>query len=257
MLNKIRTIDTSVVQVGDISLAARKRMFALFEQYYSSVSFSSFNKDLEDKDSALLLCHSDDIIGFTTLKVMDFDLQGSTGRALFSGDTIIRHDHWGNQALAKAWCEYAGKVKAQSPELALYWFLIVKGHKTYRYLPVFTRRFYPNYKTATPEAIQQIMDHLGSRRFGDAYKTERGLVEFASSQGHLRSEWADIPDRLARNPHVDFFLGRNPGYGMGHELVCVAELSEENMRFHARQAFLSGRRAVATRQPTNSAGASA
>jgi hypothetical protein len=70
-----------------------------------------------------------------------FEAEGAPIMALFSGDTIISHHHWGEQELAHAWCYFAGQIKRQCPELPLYWFLIVKGHRTYRYLPAFTRRF--------------------------------------------------------------------------------------------------------------------
>lgn len=234
-------IKVCVANVKELRLTVRESMFSLFEQYYSAVDFTSFNADLDEKDSILLLTSEDEaVIGFTTLKVMDFNLQGIPGRALFSGDTIIHHDYWGTQILAKAWCEYAGKLKSREPDLPLYWFLIVKGHKTYRYLPVFTRKFYPRSKVETPQPIQRIMDYLACQRFGNAYNQAEGLIQFNSSKGHLRAEWSDIPGRLDVNPHVDFFLKRNPGYRGGDELVCIAELSKDNMRFHARQAFLLG-----------------
>ena len=38
---------------------------------------------------------------------------------------------------------------------------------------------------------------------------------------------------------------RNPGYARGHELVCVAELSAENMKGLARRMLLDGARALA------------
>jgi hypothetical protein len=51
----------------------------------------------------------------------------------------------------------------------------------------------------------------------------------------LKPELAVIPERRRANPHVRFFLQKNPGFAAGHELVCLAEISPQNLkRFAAR-----------------------
>ena len=46
---------------------------------------------------------------------------------------------------------YAG---AQLPEQPLYWFLIVKGHRTYRYLSAFSVDFHPHWRTPMPPSTR-------------------------------------------------------------------------------------------------------
>ena len=146
-------------------------------------------------------------------------------RAIYSGDTIIERAYWGTQALAFTWLRFAGTVKAQVPDCPLYWFLIVKGHRTYRYLSAFSIDFYPHWQMPTPPWAQSIMTGLARRRFNDAYDAERGVVSFPQSRGHLRPVWAEIEPEEAARPDVAFFLRSNPGYVRGDELVCLTELS--------------------------------
>ena len=69
------------------------------------------------------------------------------------------------------------------------------------------------------------------------------MVRFAASRGHLRAEYAQVPDAHRRLPEVAFFLDRNPGYARGDELVCVCELAAGTLRPLARRAFAGAPRA--------------
>lgn len=221
--------------------ALRKSMFELFEQYFDAVSLQQFLHDLENKTVIILLRDNDgNLQGFSTLEVIYFETDDGPAVAIFSGDTIIRHQHWGEHQLTDAWCYFAGQIKKQHPDIPLYWFLVVKGHRTYRLLPAFTRKFYPNYREKTPPKLQEIVDQLATEKFGDAYLPAAGVLHFPKSKGHLRAEWAELSNKVKAKPHVAFFLEANPGYTSGDELVCLTELCEKNMRFVSRTAFLEG-----------------
>lgn len=216
-------------------------LYRLYACYYAGTDARLFAADLAEKDHVVLLRDAGgEVQGFSTLKQLTFEFGGAQGRALFSGDTVVAHPHWGSQTLPLAWCRLAGKIKAEAPQLPLYWFLIVKGQRTYRYLPLFARRFYPTWREPTPPAIQALMDFLARAKFGEAYDPGSGLIRFARSRGHLRVPWADIEPALADKPDVRFFLERNPGHARGDELVCLTELVADNLRSHALRAFTAG-----------------
>lgn len=216
-------------------------MFELYARYYDATNPELFRADLGDKDWVLLMHDAKGRLqGFSTLALLQTKLDGARLRALFSGDTIIDHRYWGHQALAFTWIRFAGKLKAQAPEEPLYWFLVVKGQRTYRYLEAFTQRYYPHWERDTPAALQSVIDHLARERFGSAYQAELGVLRFAASRGQLKPAWAEIPDTELRRPEVAFFLRRNPGYVAGEELVCLTELCPDNLRPLARRLFLQG-----------------
>ncbi len=234
-------LSASYHDIGSLDEVVRTDMFVLFEQYYESVNMEPFVQDLEGKTIAILLKDSDGSLqGFSTLEVIPFETEDGPAIAIYSGDTIISHQHWGEQQLSYAWCYFAGQIKKENPDLPLYWFLIVKGHRTYRYLPGFTREFYPNRREETPATVQKIIDRLATEKFGVAYQPDSGIVHYPQSRGHLRAEWAELSDNIRRKPHVAFFHRANPGYASGDELVCLTELCEQNMRFVSRTAFLEG-----------------
>src|SRR4030095_16178745 len=69
-------------------------------------------------------------------------------RVLYSGDTVVDREHWGQQALSFAWVRHLGVLAQRFPRERLVWFLLVKGHRTYRYLHVFARTFFPGQEPA-------------------------------------------------------------------------------------------------------------
>jgi hypothetical protein len=134
----------------------------------------------------------------------------------------------------------AGAIKAAEPGVPLYWFLIVKGHRTFRYLSAFSRNFYPHWSAETPLRERALMDHLAHARFGGFYRPDLSVVHFPESHGHLKPALAEIDAAEAQRADVAFFLARNPGYRNGDELVCLTELCPDNLRPLARKQFLEG-----------------
>jgi len=212
-------------------------MFGLYEHYYGGADAAVFRADLAQKSHVILLHEDGAIRGFSALATQPLEMTGECALAIFSGDTIIDQAYWGEQALARAFCRFAGATQARHPEAVLYWFLISKGYRTYRYLDAFARRYYPHPVEPTPSDMRRRMDALARARFGEAYSSELGIVRFVPVRGYLRAPWNGVRTGLRDRPEVRYFLERNPGYVNGDELVCIAELSAQNLRSIARREF--------------------
>lgn len=229
-----RGIRSQIVLVAEVTPADARAMYQIFARHYDCVSLEQFLFDLSEKDCVLLLRNLEGVIcGFSTQKVFRVSVGGTPVRAVFSGDTIVDRAYWGEQELGRCWCRYVSSVYWEEPDVPLYWFLISKGYRTYLYLPLFFEAFYPNCDAPTPALEQQLLDTLASAKFPDYYRPQSGLIEFPQSQGQLKPHLAEIPARRLRDPHVQFFLQRNPGYATGHELACLAEISPQNMKLFA------------------------
>lgn len=232
---------TRVQPVGQLAEAEIAAMMALYLAHYAGSSPELFRADLGEKDEVLLLSCAGELVGFTTLKVYDAVWRGRDIRVLYSGDTVVARAHWGQQALAFAWLAHIGEVRRQEPEMPLYWFLLVKGHRTFKYLSVFANDFFPHWQVAQPE-LQAIVGQLAAARYGSCFDAARGIVHFPVSQGHLRAELAEATPEELSKPAVRFFFERNPGFRQGDELVCLCQIEAGNMKPLAARIF---RRALA------------
>ena len=114
------------------------------------------------------------------------------------------------------------------PARRLYWFLIAKGYKTYRFLPTFFHEFYPRFDAASPAPLRQIVDRLAMRKYPTRYDSRAGIIAADRDACRLRSGVADVTRERLRDPHVRFFVERNPAHVDGDELCCLAPLTREN-----------------------------
>jgi hypothetical protein len=217
-------------------------MFALYDSYYEGTSLDIFREDLAGKSHVLELRAEGVLRGFSTLALIEFEFAGSPNAAIFSGDTIIDQQFWGEQELVRSFCEFAGTCKAGAPARPLFWLLISKGYRTYRYLETFANVYLPHHARPDLPELQARLELLASAKFGANFDAGSGLLRFPASRGHLKPAWADVREPLRDNPAVSYFLERNPRFAEGEELVCLTELATENLRSFARRSFMQGLR---------------
>jgi hypothetical protein len=223
-------LDAQIISVAELSPVQRDRMFALMARHFDGMSRERFERDLAEKNWAIVLNDpaTRQLAGFSTQMLFDADVAGRSVRALFSGDTIVDRAYWGDNTLAHIWGQFALTLVDQFSALELYWLLISKGYRTYRYLPLFFREFYPRFDRPTPLCVQNVLDSLVRAKYPDSYDAAAGVIRADGSGERLRAELAEIPSRRGDDPHVRFFSTRNPGYVRGEELCCLAPLSRDN-----------------------------
>jgi hypothetical protein len=205
----------------------KARMLALLASHFQGVTPERFAADLEGKNWVLLLEDDGGLRGFSTLSI--YETAGPKGEPLtvvYSGDTIVEKEAWSTVALPKSWIAAVRALREKHPQGRLIWLLLTSGFRTYRFLPVFWRDFWPRHEAPMTPEVQELRDHLARERFGTLY--DSGIVRFPEPQV-LREGLDEVPEGRLRDPHVAFFLEANPGWVRGDELVCVTELTEENL----------------------------
>jgi hypothetical protein len=233
-----------LVRAADIDPSRLDEMFGLMTRYYEGVDRATFDSDLDEKEWVIQIVDEDTgrLHGFSTQKLLDVEVGGRTVYALFSGDTIIDSAARGERSLFEVSGWFVRSLMSTYPAAELYWFLISKGYKTYRFLPLFFREFYPRHEEPTPPRMVEVIDALAGAKFPAAYDRRLGIVKAGPSACRLRPGMADVtPDRL-RDPHVRFFAERNPGHGRGDELCCIAALTPANFTAAACRAMGPGPR---------------
>jgi len=227
----------SIVSRTEIDSLMQEELYHLFFRYYSKVDRATFSQDLAEKDWVLLLKNSSGVIqGFTTMKLYDLQYRSSRIRVIFNGNTIIDKKYWGDTALMKTWGKFMARCKCEHPDIPLYWYLICSGYRTYLFLPFFFRDFYPSNNKHTPSYESELIDTLGAMKFPLEYQD--GIVKVSSPRECLQTDLAIPPERKLKNPHIKYFIDKNPGYLSGNELVCITEFSIENNLRLARTCLL-------------------
>jgi hypothetical protein len=200
------------------------------EQNYANMCPDRFVTDLTAKKWAIVVrCPtSHQIVGFSTQVMMDAQVAGRNVHALYSGDTVVDRDHWGDPALAHAWGNLALVLADRYPLGHLYWFLTSKGFRTYRYLPLFFRSYFPRVDSPTPSWELSLIDAFGQRVGGRLYDPSRNIIRATAGKDCVLPDIGEPGKRRCTDPHVRFFVERNPNFTSGDELCCLAPLSRAN-----------------------------
>lgn len=219
-----------LIAAEDVSPVQRDALYTLMDRHYANVQRDVFDADFAEKHWVILVTDpaTGRPCGFSTQRLLEAEVEGRPVKALFSGDTIIDRTHWGDQALAHVWGRLALTLIDTHADTELCWFLISKGYKTYRFLPLFFREFYPRHDAVTPAWVGPVLDALARSRYPDEYDADAGVIRATAQQYRLRDGLAEVtPERLT-DPHVRFFQERNPGHVHGDELCCLAPLTRAN-----------------------------
>ena len=221
--------DVEIKAISSLIPAEIQEIVALYMKYYGGTSESLIRSDLTSKSEIMLLFYRGQLIGFTTYEIYTHRYHNQDISIIYSGDTIVHHKHWGQQSLAFAWIRRIVRLKKSLNEIPLYWFLIVKGHRTYKFLPAFTKSFYPHWSIDRSD-LKPLLDRLAEEKFGEAYDGHRGIISFETTKGYLKHTYATPQENEISNPAVAFFLRSNPGYQKGDELACLCEFDNANLR---------------------------
>lgn len=232
------SLTSTAIARTDLTQADIQAMFCVFSENFDGATMDIFKRDLNGKNWVILLRdgESGELEGFSTLALYETSFDGQPLSIVYSGDTIIRPAYWGTPELPRSWIKTVLEKSADMPQ-PLYWLLISSGYKTYRFLSVFYKEFYPCYDKPTPPEMQALMDHLATQRFGADYSSELGIARFTAGATPLRDGVAEVTDERLHDPHVAFYIARNPGHIHGDELVCLTRVHPDNFTAAGRRVF--------------------
>ncbi len=227
------------IKPNELSSSQKREMFERLKENFHGIEKEIFESDLAKKNWVVLFESADGKLqGFSTIYKYNTEFNDKKYCVIYSGDTIIEKEAWGSLELPRVWINTIKKIHTESDNPTLIWLVISSGFRTYRFLPVFWRVFYPHCRRQTPEDIQNLMHKLATDQFGDCYDPERGIVSFEKSQ-ILIETLGDVPESRLQNPHIAFFNKRNPGRVKGDNLVCITEISENNLTKAGKRMYYS------------------
>jgi hypothetical protein len=101
----------------------------------------------------------------------------------------------------------------RNPDTPLYWLLTSMHPRTYRFMPLYYRRFFPNCRGEESE-LGAIAASVARARFGLDFDSARGVV---LGEAPLKPSIATFDAAKLTRQDVRYFVERNPGYLIGED----------------------------------------
>lgn len=214
------------VAVSTLDAPTRARMLALMERCYEGVIPERFFRDLDDKQFVILLhdaAGAGTLAGFSTIALKRVPDRGREAEVLYSGDTVIHPDYWGQKMLDTAFARFLLWRKLRRPFSPFYWLLLSAGYKTYLIILRYFAGAFPRRGLEPAPADEAFVHRICGEWFGAQYDAATQVVRMS---GHykVREGVAPVDARALSDPDIAFFHARNPGHVNGDELVCLAEV---------------------------------
>ena len=65
--------------------------------------------------------------------------------------------------------------------------------------------------------------------YEERYVKEKGIIKNNGNNDNLKEDIIVLSEKKKENEDIKYFVNKNPGYLYGDELVCLTEISEENL----------------------------
>ena len=143
------------------------------------------------------------IRGFSTIKQVELDDDGRPAIGVFSGDTILHHEYWGDRSLKDGFVRYMLKLKLSNPLRRVYWLLISKGYKTYLLMAKNFVEYYPRHDRPNDPKLERLVRAYCDQLFPGKYDASGKVLDFGDTSQKLRGEVAFCaPGGLANDGKV-------------------------------------------------------
>ncbi|MDF1764558.1 MAG: hypothetical protein P1U57_14210 [Oleibacter sp.] len=236
--------------IRDVSIPKLLEMHQVFSQYYHNADLATFIKDMSKKTGVFILKdkRANRIVGFSTYNEIEIDYRNRKAIGVFSGDTIVEKEFWGNRSMHKAFAMRMLSTKLKNPTTHVFWLLISKGYKTYLLMTNNFERCYP-IAGKQDEELASLVDQYCTTLYPEAYNAEKRILDFGENYHALKDDVAEITHKMRmENRNIRYFDDTNPEWHRGTELPCVGEISASTLLGFIRKIFIGNVRLLPRRK---------
>jgi len=90
-----------------------------------------------------------------------------------------------------------------------------------------------------PADLRAIVAGVAQIKFPNRFDEQQGLIKASPISDRLRPGLGEITPERLQDPHVSFFVAKNPGHAEGDELCCIARMTPENFSAAAQRMIQS------------------
>lgn len=220
----------SLVQtIDELSEADRRKMFGIMQEHFAGLSEEKFNSDLDEKNWVVRVNDaSGDIQGFSTLKLMEQEIDGELIYGFYSGDTVLSVEATGDPSWIAAWGDHVFSQAELLKPAKSYWVLLSSSFRTYTIISSCYKKFLPNPTEEFDPKLRRIMSNFIKQKFPYEYDEQKNLVSLKEPVSYKEKDMINLNFNHKR-ANTSYFYQANPNYKNGDMLGCITEITPSNL----------------------------
>jgi hypothetical protein len=233
-------IVTTVHDTGSLSPAQWDEIWILTQEFFD-VERGFAEEELRKRQRIALFRMNGALLGMAAIDVLTESFRRRAVVVIFTTYVLLRENWRGRNLLQRLGWRTFLATRLRHPLRPIYWFFDTFSYKSYLLLPRNFRTYWPRHDQPTPEPRAALIDQLGTRMFGPAWRPARGIV-VRSGQKRMRETAAPLVLVRDSDPHLEFFSRANPGHAEGDMMLCLCPLTLSNWLSLAVRALQRWRR---------------
>lgn len=220
----------SIVQkIDELTPSDREKMFDIMQEHFLGLTRDKFSADLDEKNWVIRVNNeSNEIQGFSTLKLMQQKIGDETVYGFYSGDTVLSMDAAGDPSWIAAWGEHVFSQADLLKPAKSYWILLSSSFRTYTIISSCFKKYLPDPLDENDPHLLQIMRGFIEQKFPDEYQADKNLVILNNAISYKDRETLKLNFDHKRVA-TSFFFNANPNYQNGDMLGCMTEIIPNNL----------------------------
>jgi hypothetical protein len=198
-----------------------------FSSQYIEATRDAYEASIRQKSEIVLIRERDVLVGLGAVDLYSLSHEGTPSWIIFVGNTIFAEGYRGHNIVEKTGFLYFLWLRLRHPTHRIYLAYGTFSYKTFLMLSRNFVEYWPHPTQETPEREATLIDHLARRYYGDAWEPARQVMR-ASAVYNLKGWVAAIDESRKKDPHIQFFLQKNPNYQQGESVFCLVPLHASN-----------------------------
>lgn len=214
------------IQKNELTASTISEMWQLYQNCYNC-DYPTFIRKLETCDYISFYKKAGQIVGFICIEAVRQRLQRRNYLLLRFGQVIIGKEHRGKSLIPITGAKLG----------RLFWKDFLFGHTffwadalTFKSYLVFAKtltEFYPSYRQPTPYSVKDLIDFIGTNRYGKDYNPALGTVY--KHFKFVNDYTTEVQPKYIADKDIQFFTSVNARHREGHGLITIAPASLKNL----------------------------
>ena len=230
------TIKIRFRKVKSFSTDENHILWSVFQESYD-LSFEDFLKKQQSLDRyAIYLNQEQQIVGYTGIRDHSFVTGNKKYRTIYFGQTIIKSEYRKKNLIQKTVVKLFSQHFLSLRRSKLFIWNDSLSYRPYLIMAKNLKCYYPSANVQHQKEHIEIRDILGEKYYGASYCSKTGTVQ--KNKTILKEKELTLSNKDLSNPHIQFFISKNPNFVKGHGLITFCPATMNNLLFYLKKKYV-------------------